>query len=328
MDIYLKNLWNIEIIQPNQSLDINYLQKILFLTDAKTTLGEIDVANVSNYQNYTDDLDAVQFFQGGMTEVYIGQVSTVDYDTFFQSANEIIANNYGKFHYIVLSKDLDEEILFAYLQDTTLTYDKKDFTWCVVGALVNGIVGATALTFAKTEGSLFVDKSGAKTTAAPQAYYAWAKAAIAIDSEQTLQLPGSTGLISIVDINYLNSNLISFSIFSESYGNRLALLVQASSAFHARALIAKINNELSYSFFQYVSINKPSTTKSEAKAIEAYLQSTVLEGYLLDSSYGIVTAEIVIDIDPTTNKFAGTTNIKLNEPTALWRISGTINLQN
>lgn len=138
-------------------------------------------------------------------------------------------------------------------------------------------------------------------------------------NQQYIEMPYSSGISSINQAELMFEDSISFVLTSDEYSNRLALFASNRRAIVAPYVYEELTLKLQSKALQYISLNQPNYTESEASLLEDSLQA-VIDGYIED---GILTGGTII-VSLTDEQFVVKANIQIPEPKALWRIKATM----
>lgn len=152
-------------------------------------------------------------------------------------------------------------------------------------------------------------------------YYAFGKLLSANNwkNQQYIEMPFGSGISSINQAELMFEDSISFVLTSEEYKNRLALFASNRRAIVAPYVYEELTLKLQSKALQYISLNQPNYTESEASLLEDALQG-VVDGYV---EQGILThGKVVVSL--TDEQFVAQASINIPEPKALWRIKATM----
>lgn len=211
--------------------------------------------------------------------------------------------------------------------------DKKFFTILIDGAFNNSAVSAIDLgsfsgvvgwsTESKEDAKAFTIKGSnvgfvdASANLSQNMYWAFGKLLSANNwkNQQYIEMPLASGIDTINKAELHFEDAVSFVLTSEEYGNRLALFASNRRAIVAPYVFEELQNKLQSKAVQYISLNQPNYTESEASLLEDSLQA-VIDGYV---EQGLLThGSIVVKL--TDENFVVSATIQVPEPKALWRI--------
>lgn len=211
--------------------------------------------------------------------------------------------------------------------------DKKFFTILIDGAFDNSAVSAIDLgsfsgvvgwsTESREDAKAFTIKSNnvgfvdASTNLSQNMYWAFGKLLSANNwkNQQYIEMPLSSGIDTINKAELHFEDAVSFVLTSEEYGNRLALFASNRRAIVVPYVFEELQNKLQSKAVQYISLNQPNYTESEASLLEDRLQA-VIDGYVEQGllSHGSIVVKL------TDENFVVSATIQVPEPKALWRI--------
>lgn len=215
--------------------------------------------------------------------------------------------------------------------------DKKFFTILVDGAFTNedlngfdagdfaGVVGWSGSNREEVKNWGYGDSNvgfyDLEVNASKNMYYAFGKllSANSWKNQQYIEMPSGSGISSINQATLFFEDSISFVLTSEEYQNRLALFASNRRAIIAPYVYEELTLKLQSKALQYISLNQPNYTESEASLLEDALQG-VVDTYIDE---GIITSGKVV-VSLTDEQFVAKASIEVPEPKALWRIKATM----
>lgn len=164
----------------------------------------------------------------------------------------------------------------------------------------------------------FVDAS---SNSSQNMYWAFGKllSANSWKNQQYIEMPFASGIDNIGKAELAFEDAVSFVLTSEEYGNRLALFASNRRAIVAPYVLEELQLKLQSKATQYISLNQPNYTASEASLLEDSLQA-VIDGYIEQEL--LTSGSIVLEM--TDEDFAISAIIKVPTPKALWRIKATM----
>lgn len=139
-------------------------------------------------------------------------------------------------------------------------------------------------------------------------------------NQQYIEMPLSSGIDTINEANLLFEDKISFVLTSEEYGNRLALFASNRKAIVAPYIFEEIQINLQSKALQYINLNQPAYTEKQASLLEDTLQGMLDEKYVNREIIESASVKVTLENE----NFVATSQIKVAEPKALWRINATL----
>lgn len=298
-DVLLEYVMKVDAYAPLPSASTAYIRKVLCVVkpngETKDTIAEC--TETSEIQALTD-AKVEKMLDAGMTSVLVLPVDDLT------GLKTILEATDKKFFTILIDGAFDNSAVSA--------IDLGSFSG-VVGWSTESKENAKAFTI-KGSNVGFVDASA---NLSQNMYWAFGKLLSANNwkNQQYIEMPLSSGIDTINKAELHFEDAVSFVLTSEEYGNRLALFASNRRAIVAPYVFEELQNKLQSKAVQYISLNQPDYTESEASLLEDSLQA-VIDGYV---EQGLLThGSIVVKL--TDENFVLSAKIQVPEPKALWRI--------
>lgn len=304
-DVLLEYVMKVDAYAPTPTASTAYIRKVLAVvkpsnSSASTTNTIVECTEKSEIEALTS-AKAYKLLEAGLTSVYVLPATSLD-------IADILAASNKKFFTILIDG--------AYTSVELEELDTGDFS---------GVVGcsfadrATAKTFTAQNNNVgFYDIAN---NASQNMYHAFGKllSANSFKNQQYIEMPYTSNIITINQAELMFEDKVSFVLSSEEFGNRLALFASNKRAIVAPYVFEELTLKLQSKATQYISINEPNYTESEASLLEDSLQ-TVIDSYIEE---GLLTSgKIVVEL--TDEQFVVKATINVPEPKALWRIRATM----
>lgn len=135
-------------------------------------------------------------------------------------------------------------------------------------------------------------------------------------NQQYITMPFNDGVDTLGEANSLFDDKISFVINDDEFGNRLALLAVGKRAIIAPYILKNLRIDLQSRALQWISLNQPKYTLTEAALLETRLQEDVMNAYIARGWIESGTVEITLEAQ----NFVANGDIETPEPKALWRV--------
>lgn len=298
-DVLLEYVMKVDAYAPLPSASTAYIRKVLCVVkpnnSTKDTITEC--TETSEIQALTD-AKVEKMLDAGMTSVLVLPVDDLT------GLKTILEATDKKFFTILIDGAFDNSAVSA--------IDLGSFSG-VVGWSTENKEEAKAFTI-KSNNVGFVDDSA---NLSQNMYWAFGKLLSANNwkNQQYIEMPLSSGIDTINKAELHFEDAVSFVLTSEEYGNRLALFASNRRAIVAPYVFEELQLKLQSKAVQYISLNQPNYTESEASLLEDSLQA-VIDGYV---EQGLLThGSIVVKL--TDENFVVSATIQVPEPKALWRI--------
>lgn len=298
-DVLLEYVMKVDAYAPLPSASTAYIRKVLCVVkpngETKDTITEC--TETSEIQALTD-AKVEKMLDAGMTSVLVLPVDDLT------GLKTILEATDKKFFTILIDGAFDNSAVSA--------IDLGSFSG-VVGWSTESKENAKAFTI-KSNNVGFVDASA---NLSQNMYWAFGKLLSANNwkNQQYIEMPLSSGIDTINKAELHFEDAVSFVLTSEEYGNRLALFASNRRAIVAPYVFEELQLKLQSKAVQYISLNQPNYTESEASLLEDSLQA-VIDGYV---EQGLLThGSIVVKL--TDENFVVSATIQVPEPKALWRI--------
>ena len=305
MNILLDYFFPITAISPTPEASTAFLKQVLVVVKPKSGATEDTITlctTMSAVAAFTDNTEAQQLFNAGMSRVYVVAKDDLDLAT-------ILEGHETDFYTILISSDYN---------DTEV--DAMD-----LGAF-KGVVGVSSTDDAKNATRAAVENFCAfHTTSGNKAknmFYAFGKLlsnSLSWLNQQYITVPFADDVDTLGEANALFDDKISFVIDDSQFGKKLSLFACGGKAIVAPYIIKNLEIDLQSEALSYVSGNQPNYTKVQAALLEDELQK-VVQGYIDNQSIEAGTVEVKLEND----NFVASTYINVSEPKALWRIFGEI----
>jgi len=306
MNILLDYFFKITSIEPTAAASTAFLKQaaIVVKPNGGGTAGNITLCTSSSaIEAITDNEDAVELLNAGMSKIYVIQSATLDIET-------VINANASLFYTLLISSDF---------VDADITDDLEVGTY-------KGVIGvsSTSKTFldgqAATElRSPWFTKSanGAKNMA-----FAFGKLLSNAGNwanQQYVTMPYGDDVNTLGDADDLFDRRISFVIEDSQYGKRLGFFVVGGKAIISPYIEKNLKVDMQSSALTYISANQPQTTPKHASLIEDELEEVI---ELYKTRGWIEEGTVAITVEDSNFVAAGAINI--SEPSAFWKINAQL----
>ncbi len=305
MNILLDYVFPIDAITPTPAASTAFLKQVLVVVKPKggVTPGTITLATaMAGVTALTDNLEAQQLFNAGMSRVYVVAMATLDLST-------VLVGHTTDFFTILISSDFNDTEIDALNVGT-----------------FEGVVGMSSTndtkntTRAATENRVaFHTTSGNK---AKNMFYAFGKMlsnALNWTNQQYITMPYADDVATLGAADTLFDNKTSFVISDDQYGSRLALLATGGKAIVAPYIIRNLRIDIQSAGLSYISGNQPAYTNTQAALLEDELKK-VVASYISRKWLEDGTVEVLLEQD----NFVASSYINIAEPKALWRVFGEV----
>lgn len=305
MNILLDYFFPITAISPTPEASTAYLKQVCLVVSPKaavpTGIATLCTSMVG-VAALTDNTEAQQLFDAGMSRVYIMPSNDLDL------ADALV--DYGSdFFTILISSD----------------HSDSDVTAADFGAF-KGVVGVSSTddAFLAVQ-SVIENRAAFHTTSGNKAKnmcYAFGKLlsnSLNWTNQQYITMPVADDVATLGDANALFDDKISFVINDSEFGKRLGLFAAGSKAIVAPYITRNLEIDLQSRALSYISGNQPGYTKTQAALLEDELQK-VVTGFIDRQWIDAGTVEVKLEQE----NFVASGYINISEPKALWRIFGEI----
>lgn len=305
MKILLDYVFPITVITPTPPAATGFLKQACVVAKPKSgqegNVGTIyECINMAAVTARTDNTNAQQLFNAGMSKVYVLLSNDLDLDDF-------LSGSAGADFYTLLVSD--------------------DFTIGAIEAMQvgtwDGVIGVSGTDTAKLATQAAIKNRVAFFTktenGAKNLFYAFGKMLSSpFDwlNQQYIEMPFDDGVNSLGAANVLFDDKISFVLNDDEFGNRLALFAAGEKAIVAPYILKNLRIDLQSSALTWVASNQPSYTKKEAALLETRLQEDVIQEYVDQNWIEGGKVEITLVED----NFVAKGEIDVIEPKALWRV--------
>lgn len=302
MKILLDYLFPISAITPTAQASTAFLKQVLVVVKPKNgvTSGTAALAtSMSGVSALTDNTEAQQLFNAGMSRVYVLAKSDLDLDVILAAASDYFT--------ILISSDFND----------------ADVTGADFGTF-KGVIGVSSAdgTFLATQAAIekrvaFHTTAGTKAKNMFYAFGSMLSNSLAWRNQQYITMPYTDDIDELGEANTLFDSKISFVISDSEYGSRLALFAVGGKAIVAPYVLKNLQIDMQSRALQYISANQPSYTKKHAALLEDELDQ-VVKAYI--NADAIADGDVQIDLEQ--DNFVASGRIVTTEPKALWRIFG------
>ena len=144
-------------------------------------------------------------------------------------------------------------------------------------------------------------------------------------NQQYIQLPFADDIDEVGEAENLFDKKISFGIYDQQYGARLALFAEGGFAIVAPYIVRNLEIDMQSKSLQYINANEPSYTKKHAALLEDELDKVIngtpdVRGYVQKDWIESGSVQVLLEQDD----FVASGEIEIKRPRALWRIVGEI----
>lgn len=305
MNILLDYFFPITAISPTPEASTAYLKQVCIIVTPKaavpTGIATLCTSMVG-VAALTDNTEAQQLFDAGMSRVYVMPADDLDL------ADALV--DYGSdFFTVLISSDFVD----------------ADVTAMTLGTF-KGVVGVSSDSdvFLAVQ-SVIENRAAFHTTTGNKAknmFYAFGKLlsnSLNWTNQQYITMPVADDVATLGDANALFDDKISFVINDSEFGKRLGLFAAGSKAITAPYITRNLEIDLQSRALSYISGNQPGYTKTQAALLEDELQKVVtsfIDRQWIDAG----TVEVKLEQE----NFVASGYINISEPKALWRIFGEI----
>ena len=305
MNILLDYFFPITAISPTPAASTAYLKQVCIIVTPKaavpTGIATLCTSMVG-VAALTDNTEAQQLFDAGMSRVYVMPADDLDL------ADALV--DYGSdFFTVLISSDFVD----------------ADVTAMTLGTF-KGVVGVSSDSdvFLAVQ-SVIENRAAFHTTTGNKAknmFYAFGKLlsnSLNWTNQQYITMPVADDVATLGDANALFDDKISFVINDSEFGKRLGLFAAGSKAIVAPYITRNLEIDLQSRALSYISGNQPGYTKTQAALLEDELQKVVTS--FIDRQW-IEAGTVEVKLEQ--ENFVASGYINISEPKALWRIFGEI----
>lgn len=305
MNILLDYFFPITAISPTPAASTAYLKQVCVIVSPKVAV-PTGIATLCTTMlqvaALTDNTEAQQLFDAGMSRVYIMPADDLDL------ADALV--DYGSdFFTVLISSDFVD----------------ADVTAMTLGTF-KGVVGVSSDSdvFLAVQ-SVIENRAAFHTTTGNKAknmFYAFGKLlsnSLNWTNQQYITMPVADDVATLGAANALFDDKISFVINDSEFGKRLGLFAAGSKAIVAPYITRNLEIDLQSRALSYISGNQPGYTKTQAALLEDELQK-VVTGFIDRQWIEAGTVEVKLEQE----NFVASGYINISEPKALWRIFGEI----
>lgn len=309
MNILLDYFFKINQVTGTPSASTLFLKQvgIVVKPNAGGTSGDItECSNATEVAVVTDNLDATQLFNAGMTKVFVIQSASLELAT-------ILAEKDQEFYTVLVSGDFND----AEIADLDIGQYK-------------GVVGLSSANSTLLDAQNLIDKRtgffGNATNKAKNMFFAFGKLLSQGSgwlSQQYIPMPFDDGVNTLAQARNFFADRISFVIADAQFGTRLGFFGAGGKAIVAPYIIRNFEIDIQSKGLQFVSLNQPAYTLTQAALLEDELNKVTQEYIdrgLLDSGSVSVTLQ--------NDNFVATADINVPQPKVLWAVEANLRQSN
>lgn len=305
-DLLLEYAFPIEAIEPLAAPNAAYLNQACVVAKPKTgqegNVGSIfECLNMIDVAARTDNVNAQQLFDGGLTKVYVLLSDDLALTTPLATASS--------FFTLLISDDFVDADISALAVGT----------WGgVVGVHSSDVTFLTAQALITNRTAFF----GNVTNKAKNMFYAFGKLLSGRDwqNQQYIEMPVNDGIDDLSEAENLFDNKISFVLNSTEYQNRLALFTNNRKAIVAPYIYEWFQLSMQGWGVQYIALNQPKYTLREASLLQDFLDEKADARFVASEIVEVVTVKITLVED----NFIANGDLVISEPKALWRVNAKL----
>lgn len=299
LDFFFK----ITAINPTPAASTEFLKQVLVVVKPKSGATEDTITlatSMSTVATFTDNVEAQQLFNAGMSRVYVLAVDDLDMAS-------ILEGHESDFYTILVSSDFND----------------TEFDAITVGEF-EGVVA-----FASTDDTKNLARVAAgyapfhsdATHKAKNMFFAYGKLlsnSLNWRNQQYILMPFASDVDDLGKANSLFDDKISFVLSDATYGNRLALLSVGGEAITAPYVVKNLMIDLQSRGLSYISGNQPDYTLVQAALLEDDLQD-VMKTYIEKKKW---IENGTVEVQLLEENFTGAVDINIAKPRAFWRLAG------
>ena len=302
--VLLDYFFPITVIEPTPAASTAFLNQacLVCLPKSGATAGLYECDNMTEVAAQTDNTEAQQLFNAGMTKVFILINATLDIDT-------IIDANLGEFYTLIISSDFNKTAIDAMDKgafEGVVAASETDDTWLATWSAISKQCGFHTTSGNKAKNMCYaLGKLLSNTTT-------W-------KNQQYITMPFADDVDTTNEAVNLFDDRISFVISDAQYGNRLGFMGCGGQAIVAPYIIKNLEIDMQSAGLSYIAENQPDYNVKQATLLEDSLQAVI-------ARY-IATQEIVagtVSVNLVEDNFVATGAINVSEPKAMWRINATL----
>lgn len=300
-DVLLNYILQLDVRTPTPDANTDYLRAVVAVVKPKeeTPTGKITkVISAEAASALTDNADVAELFKGGLNSALILPVDDLS------AVGTALASATEQFYTVLISSD----------------FNKTEIDSLDVGTF-DGVVGAAFEQQADAKAFAAQSKRcGAKS--AKNLFYAFGQllSASSWSNLQYIDMPYSDGVTTVDEADSLFEDKVTFVLDSPQYGRHLGLFAAGGQAIIAPYITQELIANLQGAALQYLNLNRPQYTLTQAKLLEDYLTSDADARYvqtkLLDYAR--------VNVSLAGKNYEGTVSVSIPEPTALWRLKGIL----
>jgi hypothetical protein len=304
-DVLLNYAFKISVNIPTPVVDISYLRGLAVAVKPKSAVeaGVYHITNPADIANYTDNTEAAQAFSGGLSSLYLIVADDLD------DIADTLANLTNEIYTLAITSD------FTVTEAIGADYGAYDGVIAVSGG-------------SKADSEAFICLRPGKNVAFPDSnasnmLFAFGSflSGTSWKNKQYLSLPFPSTVTTVGQADDLFNSRISFAITSPQYGNRLSFFGN-QDAIIAPYVLKEIELLIQSRSVQYISLNNPTYTITEAALLQNDLQK-VIDPYIENGTINSGNVLITLEND----NFVASGKITIEKPRALWRVFAELYVQ-
>lgn len=304
-DRLLDYILKLDVKTPTPDASTDYLRQVCVAVKPKTSVqtGAITkLISASAAEALTANKDLAHLFTAGMNAVLVLPMDTLDLTNALSAATV-------PFNTLLISSDFSKSEIDA--------LDVGDYDG-VIGAAFEEQADAKAFAASKNH----IGWKTNATNGAANLFYAVGAllSATVWNNQQYIELPKDDGIADTGTAESLFADGISFALTSEQYGTRLAFFCAGGQAIIAPYVTKELVNNLQGAALQYLTVNTPQYTLTQAKRLEDYLNQDAAQRYVTTGLLDYARVEVAL----TKSNYEGSVSVRIPEPSALWRLKGVL----
>lgn len=305
MKILLDYFFPITQITPTPQASTAFLKQVCLVVkpdDGVTPGSPTLCTTMSAVTALTENTEAQELFNAGLTRVYILPMATLDL------AAALTAHG-NKFFTLLISSDFNDTDIGSLAVGTYKGVVGLSTTSDVLATAQAAIPNRVAFHTTGTTDAKNMAFAFGKLLANPLNWY----------NQQYITMPHADDVDTLGEANNLFDDRVSFVITDDEFGNRLGLFAAGGQAIVAPYIIRNLEIDIQSAALSYISGNMPGYTKTQAALLEDELQK-VIDSYVNRAWIDQGQIEVKLEQD----NFVASAYINVAEPKALWRIFGEI----
>lgn len=309
MNILLDYVFRVTQVLPTPAASTLFLKQvgIVVKPNAGGTSGDItECENMTEVGVVTDNTDALQLFNAGLTKVFVIQASTLVLATILEEKDQ-------EFYTVLVSGD----------------YNDAEIGALAIGEY-KGVVGLSSASPTLLEAQNLIAKRtgffGNATNKAKNMMFAFGKLLSQGSNwfnQQYIVMPFDDGVNTLAQAKNFFNDRISFVIADAQFGTRLGFFGVGGQAIIAPYVIRNFEIDLQSKALQFISLNQPAYTPTNAALLEDEL-SKVTQEYIDRGLLASGTVSVTLNND----NFLANAEIIVPPPNALWAVDAILRQQN